>query len=219
MKATAISEQHRKKTKKHRIGRLAVTLLLALSTRTGFAATSATATNALATTLNVSVNVQTAVQLTIATGTGGLGTPCTVSAGGGGDFSISLGNINGLGVGTPTCGGVQAVTASNATYATNYQITPSYSGFTSSTATLTLTAPTFTHFATLTLVEGSTSASMTAVPTSGTTHQIAVAASGTAISRALGVTVSNGDGSGAFPGTAGASGSDSTLLTFSMTVP
>ena len=204
---------------KRRIVNIAAALLVALSARTGFAATSATATNALATTLNVSVNVQTAVELTIATGTGGLGTPCTVSAGGGGDFSISLGNINGLGVGTPSCGGVQAVTAASATYATNYQITPSFSGFTSSTATLSLTAPAFTHSATLTLVEGATSAGMTAVPTSGTTHQILNNTSGTAISRALGVTVSNADGAGAFPGTAGGSGSDSTLLTFSMTVP
>ena len=204
---------------KRRIVSIAAVLLVALYARTGFAATYATAASSLSTTLNVSVNVQTAVELTIATGTGGLGTPCTVSAGGGGDFSISLGNVNGLGVGTPSCGGVQAVTAANATYATNYQLTPAYSGFTSATATLTLTAVAFTHSSTLTLVEGATSASMTAVPASGTTHQIAVATSGTAISRALGVTVSNADGAGAFPGTAGGSGADSSLVTFSMTVP
>jgi hypothetical protein len=60
---------------------------------------------------------------------------------------------------------------------------------------------------------------MSAVPASGTTHQIAVATSGTAISRALGVTVSNADGAGAFPGTAGGSGADSSLVTFTMTVP
>ena len=219
MEATALKNQEKENTMKRRIVNIAAALLVALYALTGFAATYGTAVSSLATTLNVSVNVQTAVELTIATGTGGLGTPCTVSAGGGGDFSISLGNVNGLGVGTPTCGGVQAVTASNATYATNYQITPSYSGFTSSTATLSLTAPAFTHSATLTLVEGATSASMTAVPTSGTTHQSAVATSGTAISRALGLTVSNADGAGAFPGTAGGGGADSTLVTFTMTVP
>jgi hypothetical protein len=144
---------------------------------------------------------------------------CTVSAGGGGDFSINLGNVNGLGVGTPTCGSVAAVGASNATYATNYQITPSYSGFTVTTSTVSLTAPGFTHSGTLTLEEGSAAGSMTAVPTSGTGHAIAVTASGTAISRYLGVQVSNANGSGAFPGTAGASGADSTLVTFMMTVP
>jgi len=204
---------------KRRIVVITITLLAGLSVRTGWAATSGTATNTLATTLNVSVNAQTAVQLAIATGSGGLGTPCTVSAGGGGDFSINLGNVNGLGVGSPTCGGVQAVTGANATYATNYLVTPSYSGFTSATATLSLTAPAFTHASTLALVEGATSGSMTSVPTSGTTHQIAVATSGTGISRALGVTVSNANGAGAFPGLAGSSGADSTLLTFTMTVP
>ena len=107
MKATAIIDlDEKEKTVKRRIVSISVALLAALSARTGFAATSGTAVSTLATTLNVSVNVQTAVQLTVATGAGGLGTPCTVSAGGGGDFSISLGNVNGLGVGTPSCGGV-----------------------------------------------------------------------------------------------------------------
>ena len=194
-------------------------VFVAICAGTVFGATSGAATGTLATTLNVSLNVQTGLQLAIATGTGGLGTPCTIGAGGGGDFNINLGNVNGLGLGTPACGGIQAVTASNATYATNYLVTPSYSGFTSSSATISLTAPAFTHASTLTLVEGDTSASMTGVPSSGTTHQIAVVTSGTGISRALGVTVSNGNGGSAFPGTAATSGADSTLLTFSMTVP
>jgi len=159
-----------------------ITLLAGISARTGLAATSGTGTSTLATTLGVSANVQTAVELALGTGSGGLGTPCTLFEGGGGDWSISLGNINALGVGTPTCGGVQAVTASNATYATNYTVIPSYSGFSSATATLTLTAPAFTHASTLALVEGATSASMTSVPTSGTTHQIAVATSATPFS-------------------------------------
>jgi hypothetical protein len=60
---------------------------------------------------------------------------------------------------------------------------------------------------------------MTAVPTSGTTHTIAATASGTAIPRFLGVTVSGVNGPGAFPGTAGGAGADSTLVTFTMTVP
>ena len=179
---------------RRRIVAINITVLAALAARTGLAATTGFGTNTLATTLNLSVNAQTAVQLIIATGSGGLGTPCTVGAGGGGDFSMTFGNVNGLGVGTPTCGGVQAVTAGNATYATNYLITPSYTGFVSSSATISLTAPAFTNATALALVEGPTSASMTSVPASGTTHQIAVAASGTGISRALGVTVSNASG-------------------------
>ena len=202
---------------KRRITGLTVTLFVALSARTGFATTFTTASNTVAPTLSVSVNVQTAVSLTMATGS--VSGSCTVSAGGGGDFSINLGNVNGLGVGTPTCGSVSSVTASNATYATNYQITPSYSGFTATTSTVSLTAPAFTHSGTLTLEEGSAAGSMTTVPTSGTAHAIAVTTSGTAISRYLGVQVSNANGSGAFPGTAGGSGADSTLVTFTMTVP
>jgi hypothetical protein len=181
------------------------------------ASTFATASNAVAPTINVSLNAQTAVSLTLATGS--VSGSCAVSAGGGGDFSVSLGNVNGLGVGTPTCGSLASVTASNATYATNYQITPSYSGFTATTSTVSLTAPAFTNSGTLALEEGSAAGSMTAVPTSGTTHAVAVTTSGTAISRYIGVQVSNANGSGAFPGTAGASGTDSTLVTFTMTVP
>jgi hypothetical protein len=167
-------------------------------------------------TLNVSVNVQTAVSLALSTGTDA--GSCTISSGGGGDFSINLGNVNGLGIGTPACGTVASVSSANATYATNYQLTPSYSGFTATTAAIALTAPAFSHGA-LTLEEGAAAGSMTAVPTSGTTHTVAASASGTPVSRYLGVLVSNANGASAFPGTAGASGADSTLVTFTMTVP
>lgn len=184
------------------------------------AATSATATNTLATTLKVNVNVQTAVSLTLATGTTGT-TPCSVTTGSGTDFSIDFGNVNGLGVGTVSCGTVTAG-ASDATYATSYKLTPSFSGFTAASgATISLTAPAFTNSGTLTLVEGATAGSMTAVPASGTTHQFTVTAanSGVSFDRFLGVQVSNANGAGAFPGTAATSGADSSTVTFTLTVP
>ncbi len=196
-----------------------IVLALALSAAPSYAATFATASASLTTTLNVTVNDQTAIQLLISTGTLAPGTPCTVTAGGVGDYTIAFGNVNGLGVGTPSCGGVTAVTATNATYATNYQVTPTWSGFTATTATVSLTAPGFVHASTLTLFEGATTGTMTTIPTTGITHNIAVTASGTAISRFLGVQVSNANGAGAFPGTAAASGADSNLVTFTMTVP
>jgi hypothetical protein len=202
---------------KRQLTALAATILAAASVRMSLAATSATASNTVAPTLNVSVNVQTAVSLTLATGSDA--GSCVIASGGGGDFNISLGNVNGLGLGTPTCGAVASVTPANATYATNYQMTPSYSGFTATTATVSLTAPVFTHSGALTLEEGTAAGSMTAVPTSGTAHGVAVTASGTPISRYLGVQVSNANGGAAFPGTAGGSGADSTLVTFTMTVP
>lgn len=103
---------------------LGVLVLLLLSS-TGLAATWATNTNTVAPTLAISVTVQSAVQLTLATGVSG-GTPCTITAAS--DYSMSFGNVNGLGVGTPTCGAVTSVTSSDATYATSYQLTPRFSG-------------------------------------------------------------------------------------------
>jgi hypothetical protein len=191
-------------------------LAVALAATSVRASTFATAANSVAPTLNLSLNVQTAVSLTLATGSDA--GSCVISSGGGGDYSVSFANVNGLGLGTPACGTV-ATNASSATYATNYQVTPSYSGFTASTAIIALTAAAFTHSGTLTLEEGAAAGAMTAVPTSGTTHSIAVSTSGAAIQRYLGVQVSNANGASAFPGTAGASGSDSTLVTFTMTVP
>lgn len=171
--------------------------------------------------LTISDTQQTALSLQLATGSAGPGTPCTVGAGAGTDFSINFGNVNGLGVGTPTCGGVVATTASAATYATSYQLTPSYADFSSTTATVSLTSSGFVNSTTLTLLEGSaaTTASLTTIPVSGTGHSIAVTSSGTAIGRFLGIKVASTNGSGSFPGTAGASGSDSATLTFTMTVP
>jgi hypothetical protein len=189
-------------------------LVLTLAAGIAQASTSATGTNTVAPGLKVSVNVQTAVELTLATGSGG----CTISAGGGSDYSMSFSNINGLGVGTPSCGVVASVTASNATYATTYQITASYSGFgTLSGPTIVETTPGFTHSSVLTLGEASSSAGpFTTIPSSGTAVTIAAPTSGAAINRALAVTVSNANGASGFPGSG--SGADSAIITFTPTV-
>lgn len=180
------------------------------------ASTSATATNTVAPTLKVSVNVQTAVSLTLATGSSG----CAISPGGGGDFSVSFGNVNGLGVGTPACGVVSGTTASNATYATTYNLTASYSGFTTTSGTaVVLTTPGFTHASSLSLGEASsTGGPFTTVPSSGSAVSIAATTSGASMARALAVTVANANGAGAFPGTSGGSGADSAIVTFTLTV-
>src|SRR5262249_58259993 len=135
---------------------------------------------------------------------------------GGHDYAVDFGNVNGLGIGNPTCGAV-AVSPSNATYSTNYQVTPSYSGFTATSATIDVFANAFNHPGTLSLVEGATAGTMTAVPTSSGSHQFAASASGTAMSRYLGIVVSNANGVAAFPGTAAASGADNTVVTFTLT--
>jgi hypothetical protein len=193
---------------------LLVGLVLALAAGMAQASTSATGTNTVAPTMKVSVNAQTAVELTLATGSGG----CTISAGGGGDYNMSFGNVNGLGVGTPSCGVVASVTANNATYATTYQITSAYSGFgTLSGPTIVETTPGFTNSSALTLGEGSSTAGpFIAIPASGSAVTINVTANDTPINRALAVTVSNANGASGFPGSG--SGADSAIITFTLTV-
>jgi hypothetical protein len=183
-------------------------LVVLLLSSTGLAATSATNTNSVAPTLAISVNVQSAVELTLATGATGP-TPCTINTAS--DYSMSFGNVNGLGVGSPTCGAVTSVTASNATYATSYRLTPRFSGQSSTTASVVLTAPAFANPTILTLKEGATTGGLAAVPSTPGPAQITALSSGATVERYLGVTVSN-----VSPGFAGA---DATTVTFSMTVP
>lgn len=83
--------------------------------------------------LEMSATVQTAMQLNISTGSGG----ATVSGSNAtGLFSLSFGNINGLGLGTPAAGVSVVADASGALYKTPVNLTPVYSGFTTETATI-----------------------------------------------------------------------------------
>lgn len=174
------------------------------------ASTTATGTNTVSPTLKVSATLQSAVQLTLLTGSGG----CTISAGSGTDYQISFGNVNGLGVGTPTCGSVNTVTASNAQYTTSYTLTASFAGFTTfSSAAVTLTTAGFTHSALLTLAESATSGgTYTTIPASGTTLSIPTTTSGAAVTRYLGLTVANTNGGTSF------TGADTATITFTLTV-
>jgi hypothetical protein len=187
-------------------------LLALFGTSTLVATTTATNTNTVAPTLKVSATIQDAVQLVLTTGSAG--SPCAISAGSGTDYQISFGNVNGLGVGTPSCGALNTVTGSSAQYITSYTLTATYSGFTTySSAAVTLTTAGFTHSALLSLNEAATSGgTYTTIPSSGTTLSIATTTSGTAITRYLGLTVQNTNGAGAFQG------ADSAIVTFTLTV-
>ena len=89
--------------------------------------------------LEMTATVQTAVQLNISTGTGG----ATVSGNSAtGLFSIAFGNVNGLGLGTPTAGVTVVVDSSGALYKTPINLTPVYSGFDTETADITVEAGT-----------------------------------------------------------------------------
>ena len=109
--------------------------LAVLFVSAGIASAQGPVTNAASTTseLEMSATVQTAVQLNISTGTGGAvvsGSNAT------GLFSVSFGNINGLGMGTPAAGVTVVPDAAGALYKTPVNLTPVYSGFTTETATI-----------------------------------------------------------------------------------
>lgn len=189
---------------------MAVLCLSIVSESIALASTSATGTNTVAPTMKVSVTVQSAVQLILATGTSG----CTISAGSGTDYQMSFGNVNGLGIGTPTCGVLSATTASNATYATTYQLTASYAGQSATTGpAVVVTTAGFTHSSILTLGEAATTAGpFTTIPSSGSAVSISAPTSGAAINRAMSVTVANTNGGSSY------TGSDNATVTFTLTV-
>ena len=89
--------------------------------------------------LEMTATVQTAVQLNISTGAGGATVSGSTSTG---LFSIAFGNVNGLGLGTPTAGVTVTVDASGALYKTPINLTPVYSGFDTETADITVEAGT-----------------------------------------------------------------------------
>ena len=191
---------------------LVLLIAVVLFSMTGFAATFATgntSSTSVSPTMKVNVNVQNAVQLTVSNGASG--THCVISNGSPQDYQIDFGNVNALGVGTPSCGTV-STTATNATYVTDYTLTPSFSGFTSTTGSIAIGATAFTNPGALTLKEGAAAGTVAAVPVAPAVV-LNNATSGTPITRYLGVTVNVQNGAGAFIG------ADSSVVTFTLTVP
>ena len=143
--------------------------------------------------LTLTATAETAVTLTINTGSGG----ATVSDDGSGAFSVSFGNVNGLGVGAAVAGVSVSTSGSGATYTTPITVTPAFSGFASTTATVKVYqdsgASTDSQSAAR---EGGSAGGVAAVPTvSGSATTVsASAASGSGITRYVGVFVSNANG-------------------------
>jgi hypothetical protein len=179
------------------------------------AATSAVNTNTVSPALVVNVTVQKAIQLTLATGTG-----CAVNAGGGGDYSISLGTVDALAINAPACGSKFAPTtpgATNAVYYTNYTITPMFTSQTVATNTLTAYVSATFAKANLSIVQSSAAPGVIADLTAMSTNagaQTAIAAnavSGTALTRYVGVSIAPTNG-------AGLTGADAATITYTLTV-
>jgi hypothetical protein len=110
-------------------------VLTFLITGTAAAQGPAVGTNTTTSELAMSATVETAVQLNISTGAGGATVAGSTSTG---LFSISFGNVNGLGVGTPAAGITVVADGSGALYKTPINLTPIYSGFNTETATITV---------------------------------------------------------------------------------
>lgn len=143
--------------------------------------------------LEMSATVQTAVQLNISTGAGG----ATVSGSNAtGLFNISFGNINGLGVGTPTAGVTVVADASGALYKTPINLTPLYSGFTTETATIEVEQDAAGD-TTLTR-EGNSSISASSTVSTTTPASVASGgASGAAVERYVGLYAARSEAAGA----------------------
>ena len=199
---------------KHRSAILLAAILL-LAAMPALAVTQGTNTNTIAPTLKVSVTVQSAIQLTLATGS-----QCAISAGGGGDYNMSFGNVDALGINAPACGNQFAPTTpgvTNAAYYTDYKLTPVFTSQT--TSNNTLKAYVSTNFAKANLsVVYATSApaaigNLSAMgTTAGTANTLATnAVSGTALTQYLGVEIAPSNG-------AALTGADSAIITYTLTV-
>lgn len=143
--------------------------------------------------LEMSATVQTAVQLNISTGAGGAAVSGSNATG---LFSVSFGNVNGLGLGTPAAGVSVVADGSGALYKTPINLTPVYSGFTTETATIEVEQDAAGD--TAVAREGNSSISSTSTVSTSTPASVASGgASGVAIERYVGVYVARTEAAGA----------------------
>jgi hypothetical protein len=154
------------------------------------------------------LTAQTAVEMSLTTAAGGL----TVSPAS--DFTMNFLNVNGLGI-NPAAGLTATSVSGGYVYHTPYTITPIFSGFTAA-ATATVKIQLSTNFGSPTMIYLEDSASAggpySAIPTTAQTITT-TAGSNTGLTRYLGLFVSNANGTGTFTGT------DSSSLTYTLTVP
>lgn len=199
-------------------------VVMGLMATAAFAGTQATNTNTVSPTLQVNVNVQSAIRLTLSTGTAA--TPhCTITpTGGTPDYTVNFGTVDALAINAPTCGSVFAPTVpgtDSAIYWSDYNLTPVFTG--QSTTNNTITAKVTTNFtaADVAVVRDSANSAtvptaatqFTALATGATPDTIATnAANGTAITRFIGVAVSPTNGAGTL------TGAQTATVTFTLTV-
>jgi type 1 fimbria pilin len=206
--------------------RLTTIMAVLIAATVAHAGTQATNTNTVSPTLQVTANVQKAVQLTLSTGTVAAA-HCAVAAGGGTDYSMNFGTVDGLGINAGNCNKFSPTTpgVTNAVYWSDYQLTPVFSS--QSVSTNTITAQVTTTFGgvangTSNLIIVRDSANSSTLPASAASFSnmgsasadtIATnAANGTAITRYIGIAVTPANGASVL------TGNQSATVTFTLTV-
>lgn len=139
----------------------------------------------------------TCASITIAIGTGSGG--ATVTNGGSGAFSVSFGNVNGLGIGTPASGVSVSTSPSGATYTTPITVTPTFLVCLPLGVTQTVSVyqnATTSSASQTSAREGGNAGSVVSVPNlqASATTITSSPVSGAAITRYVGVFVSNTNG-------------------------
>lgn len=165
--------------------------------------------------LNLTATAQTALQLDITTGAGGAAVTGATGNSSTGVFGLDFGNVNGLGMGTPSTGVSVSVQTGGAVYTTPITLTPRYSGFTSATSSVSvmLDSTAGNAMGRDGAREGGTAAAV-AVPSALIPNIFKTdAVSGTSFTRYAGVFVSNANGVGAV------NGAMSSRLVYQITVP
>lgn len=200
----------------------AVAALLGVST-TAFAGTTAAPGTTVSPTLQINATVNSAIRLTLATGTV-LASHCAVAAGSTTDYAMSFGSVDALGIEAGACNVAAPTTPGTtpAVYYTDYNLMPIFTGQSSTTGTIT--AQVTTNFATLTdlavVHDTANSAaapagagSFSAIPTASATNIATSVANASTLTRYIGVAVSPSNAA------SGVNGSDSAVVTFTLTVP
>ena len=169
------------------------------------------------------VTIQSGVRLTLSNGTAATAHCNITPSGGTPDYTLSFGNVDGLGINTPTCGTLFAPATpgvSNAIYWTDYNLSATYTDQNPIGGT-TITARVSTNFATANVFVVRDAANSSTVPTTaaqftplstGAADTIATGVgSRTTLTRFLGIAVTPGNG-------AGLTGAQTATVTFQLTV-
>ena len=196
--------------------------MMALSTA-AFAGTQATNTNTVSPTLQISATIQKAVRLTLSTGTAAVTHCAVVNNGGNPDYTMNFGTVDALGINAGNCNlfGPANPGVDSAIYWSDYNLTPIFTG--QSTSNNTITAQVTTNFTAANASIVRDSANSSTVPASaaaftalGTASADTIAGpgvtSGTALTRFIGVAIAPTNGAGTL------TGAQSATVTFTLTV-